>query len=144
MYKSGLVDIQSHSNDSHEYVYTNAGLKKGPKLVNRIYNKDNKTLESTADYDKRVIADLTRSSELIYKYTGHYSDMLCLPFGIYNQHVLDLAKECGFKYFITTQKGVNKQDSKKNMIWRLRAGDEKLNSDKVYNSIIDITKGMRN
>lgn len=138
MFKSGLVDIQSHTNDSHALVYINAELKKASKLAYRIYNKDTKTLESSADYDKRVIADLTKSKNLIYKYTGQYADVLCFPFGTYNDHLIELAKESGFKYFVTTREGTNRMNSDKDLILRIRSGDEKLDTEKLYDSILTV------
>jgi peptidoglycan/xylan/chitin deacetylase (PgdA/CDA1 family) len=140
MYQSGLVDFQSHTNQSHEYIYVNSQLKKGAKLTNRIYNKYTKTYESNEEYINRVVEDLTKSRELIYKYTGSYADTLCFPFGIYNKEVIELAQKCGYKYFVTTQNGVNYQDSKKNKIYRIRAGDKELDSDKLYYSILGISK----
>lgn len=134
---SGLIDFQSHTNNSHEMVYINSELKKGPKLTNRIYDKDTKTYESETDYENRVMEDLTKSSELIYKYTGHYSDTLCFPYGIYNSQVVELAQKCGFKYFVTTIIGANKEDSNKNKILRIRSGDQKLNTDKLFQNIIN-------
>lgn len=143
MYNSHLIDIQSHSNDSHEKVYINAELKLGPKLTNRIYNKDTKTLESFQDYENRVISDLNKSRELIYKYTGQYSDILCFPYGVYNTQIIELAKKCGFNYFVTTHEGTNKQDSKQEKISRIRSGDEKLDSTKVYDKILEITNSKK-
>jgi peptidoglycan/xylan/chitin deacetylase (PgdA/CDA1 family) len=139
MYSSGLIDIQSHSNDSHELVYINSELKKGSKLANRIYDNVTKTMESPDEYDKRVLADLAKSRELIYKYTNQYSDVLCFPFGVFNQHLIELAKQSGFKYFVTTEQGTNKEGSNRNMILRIRSGDKKLDTEKLYNSILNIT-----
>lgn len=134
---SGLIDFQSHTHNSHEMVYINSDLKKGPKLTNRIYDETTKTYETEAAYEKRVVDDLTKSSDLIYKYTGHYSDVLCFPFGIYNNQVIDLAESCGYKYFVTTLLGSNKIDTGKNKVLRIRAGDAKLNTAKLLQSIID-------
>jgi poly-beta-1,6-N-acetyl-D-glucosamine N-deacetylase PgaB len=139
MYKSGIIDFQSHTNDSHEYVIINSNLKKGPKLVHRIYDVETKSLESTEDYEKRVSQDLTKSSETIYKYTGKYPDVLCFPFGIYNDRIIELARNCGYKYFVTTLQGCNRANSENVKIYRIRAGDEKLDTNKLFNSILDIT-----
>ena len=143
MYGSGLIDIQSHSNDSHEYVIINSKLKKGPKLINRIYDVETRSLESIEDYEKRVTVDLMKSSEIIYKYTGMPSDVLCFPFGSYNEKIIEIAKNCGFKYFVTTIQGCNRENSDKEKIFRIRAGDEKLDTDKLFNSIIDTADSKR-
>jgi poly-beta-1,6-N-acetyl-D-glucosamine N-deacetylase PgaB len=140
MYRSGIIDFQSHTNDSHEYVMINSDLKKGPKLIHRIYNVETKSLESVEDYEKRVSQDLMKSSEIIYKYTGKYPDTLCFPFGIYNDRIIELAKNCGYKYFVTTLQGCNRANSDNVKIYRIRAGDEKLDTNKLFNSILDIAE----
>lgn len=137
MSKSGLIDFQSHTHCSHEQVVTGPGGKKGPKLTSRIYNPETKTLESEEDYQKRVIADLSKSTELIEKYTGHTSDVLCFPYGAYNDKVIGLAEGCGYQYFVTTTVGINKEGSGKNKVMRIRAGDAKLSSEKLLQSILD-------
>ncbi|QCX34203.1 polysaccharide deacetylase [Caloramator sp. E03] len=136
MYESGLVDIASHSHNSHELVYINSKLKQGGKLAFRIYDKNTKKLETEDEYIKRVSSDLNKSREIIYKYTGKYPDILCFPFGHYGSRVLKVAKSCGFKYFITSQYGFNKYSSKSVIINRIRAGDYNLSSQKLKENII--------
>lgn len=136
MYKSGLVDIQSHTHNSHDLVYINSDLKMAGKLAHRIYDKKSKKYESKEEYLKRIKMDLNTSRNIIYRYTGSYPDMLCFPFGHYNDTLIKAAKECGFNYFITTQYGVNKKDSHSNKVLRIRAGDSKLTSEKLMENII--------
>lgn len=137
MYESGLVDIQSHTNNSHEYVYINSELKKGPMLTYKIFNQKTNIKENDEEYISRITADLKTSREIIYKYTGVYPDMLCLPFGSYNKKVWDIGKAVGFNYFVTTQPGYNSENSKKSAIYRIRSGDAALTTDKLLKSIID-------
>lgn len=137
MYKSGLIDIQSHSHNGHDYVNINEKLKKGGKLAFRIYSPEAKSYESEEEYRKRVLDDLVKSREVIYKYIGSYPDMLCFPFGHYNKRLREIAKESGFKYFITTQYGYNSYNSKSKTIYRIRSGDSNLNSEKLFNNIVE-------
>jgi biofilm PGA synthesis lipoprotein PgaB len=139
MYLSGLIDIQSHTNQSHEYVYINSELKKGAKLTHRMYDKETGTMESEEEYEARVADDLTKSRNIIYKYTRNYPDTLCFPFGLYNDKVIEIAKKCGYNYFVTTLMGTNKENSESNKILRIRSGDEKLSTDKLFNNIMEIT-----
>ncbi len=143
MYKSGLIDIQSHTHNSHDYVYFNAELKKGPKLTYRIYDPEKGTMESDEEYIERITEDLKTSSEIIFKYTGVYPDMLCFPYGSYNKRVIGAARDAGFNYFITTEPGYNKEGSNKSIIYRIRSGDAELDSDKLLESIIDCVNKKR-
>lgn len=143
MYQSGYVDIQSHSHNSHDYVYIDSEMKKGGKLAYRIYDPKTKILESEEDYKKRVTDDLTQSRNIIYKYTGVYPDMLCFPFGHFNKNLIDISKEVGFKYFVTEIYGSNKETSKRDLIFRIRAGDKKLDSEKLMKSITDCGEGKK-
>lgn len=136
MYESGLIDIQSHSHNGHDYVTINEKLKKGGKLAFRIYYPETKSYEPEEEYRKRVLDDLVKSREVIYKYIGRYPDMLCFPFGHYNKRLKGIAIESGFKYFITTQYGYNSYNSKSKTIYRIRSGDSNLNSEKLFNNII--------
>lgn len=136
MLESGLIEIASHSHNSHELVYINSNLKQGSKLAFKIYNKSSKKLETESEYYDRVCNDLNKSREIILKYTGKYPDILCFPFGHYGKRVLKAAKACGFKYFITSQYGYNKYSSKSIMINRIRAGDSNLTSKALKDNII--------
>ncbi|MDF2672187.1 MAG: polysaccharide deacetylase [Clostridiales bacterium] len=143
MFKSGLVDIQSHTHNSHDYIYRNAELKKGPKLTYKIYNTETSTLESDEEYISRITDDLATSREIIYKYTGVYPDMLSFPFGSYNKKVWDVGKAVGFNYFITTHPDYNKENSKSQTIYRIRSGDAVLTSDKLLKNIIDCVNNVK-
>lgn len=141
MFQSGLIDIQSHTHSSHDYAYINAELKKGPMLTYRIYYPETNIKESDDEYMARITEDMQTSRETIFKYTGVYPDMLCFPFGSYNKRVISAARTAGFNYFITTEPGYNRVDSKKSIIYRIRSGDAELNSDKLLKSIIKCTTG---
>lgn len=140
MFSSGLVDIQSHTHNSHDYVYINSDFKKAPKLTFKIYNTDTNTKETDEEYLARITMDLQASREIIYKYTGVYPDMLCFPYGSYNKKVIDVARSQGYNYFITTEPGCNQENSKKSIIYRIRSGDAELSSNKLLEKIIECVK----
>jgi len=141
MVQSGLVDIQSHSHESHEYTVRDESGKAGGLLAFQKYDRKTSTKESVEDYSNRVINDLKTSIEIIENYTGTKSDILCFPFGHYNSRLVKLAKEAGFQYFVTTAYGHNKEGSKKIMIKRIRSGDLKLTSDELRENIIKCGRG---
>ncbi|MDI6617577.1 MAG: polysaccharide deacetylase family protein [Clostridiales bacterium] len=138
MYKSGLIDIQSHSDGGHYYIKTKEGKERGA-LAYQIY--DGNRLESEGTYRKRVSGDLSRSISLIKSFTGNTSDILCFPFGHYNQRLVEIAQGVGFKYFVTTVSGYNSEGSKSIYIRRIRSGDRSLNLDKLKANIISCGRG---
>lgn len=143
MYKSGLVDIQSHSHAGHNYIVKDNKGGEGGFLAYRIYDSKTNGYEDPESYRKRVFDDLLSSIPIIQKYTGVAPDTLCFPFGQYNSRLVEIAKEAGFKYFVTTQYGYNKENSKNIFIYRIRSGDAKLNSEKLKQNIIDCGKGIQ-
>ncbi|MCT4595008.1 MAG: polysaccharide deacetylase family protein [Anaeromicrobium sp.] len=137
MYKSGLVDIQSHTHDNHNLVYIDPYLNKKGSLAHRIYDEI-KGYESEENYIKRIRYDLKKSREIIYKYIGEYPDVLSFPFGHFNNRVINISESCGFKYFITINEGVNQENSNSKIV--LRIGHTFLNADKLIQKIIKVTK----
>ena len=141
IYKDGLVDFQSHTDNSHDYAVINPDGKQGAELAYRLYNTKTKSYETEEEYENRITNDLTTSSNVIYEYINKRPDMLCFPFGAYNKKVIDCARKAGFKYFITTQYGYNKEGSKSCKVMRIRSGDAKLTSEKLIKNIICCANG---
>ena len=141
MYKSGLIDIQSHSDNGHDYIVRNEKGDTGGKLAFREYYKSTGKYESLENYNARVVDDLTKSIEVIQKYTGNKPDTLCFPFGHYNSGLTALSQKAGFKYFVTTVSGNNKENSKSIFILRLRAGEAKKTTDNIKQGIINCGQG---
>jgi len=133
---SGLVEIQSHSHASHDYVYINENLKMGGKLAYRAYSPVKKTYESQQDYERRVYDDLITSKKVLKDDFGIDSDVLCFPFGHYNKKVISIARKVGFKYFVTTEQGANIYGSMNKKIYRLPAGYNDMSSEKVFKEIL--------
>ena len=75
--KTGLFDIQSHT-------YWHPNFKK------------EKTRLKTAEYDKFVTMQLTRSKAKLEQELGAKIDMLAWPFGIYDDHLTAKAREAGY------------------------------------------------
>lgn len=141
MYKSGIIDIQSHSHDGHDYIVRNEKGQLGGRLAFRIYDKSSAGFELEDVYRKRVLEDLSKSIPLIEKYTDNKPDIFCFPFGHYNSRLVELGKKAGFKYFVTTVYGNNRENSKSIMIRRIRSGDAKLSPEKLKNNIIVCGQG---
>lgn len=141
MYKSGIVDIQSHSHNGHYYIIKDEKGQKGGALAYRIYDTKTGKYESEESYNKRVFDDLKESRLIIGKYIGTEPDTLCFPFGHFNQKLVQLGQQAGFKYFVTTLYGSNKENSKSILIKRIRSGDAKLTTEQLKLNIIDCAQG---
>lgn len=144
MYKSGIVDIGSHSHKGHDYIIRNEKGEKGGILAYRTYDTSKKSYEAIEVYNKRVVDDLKKSRDLIKSYTDNSTDVLCFPFGHYNSNLVELSKKAGFKYFVTTVVGYNKENSKSIYIRRIRSGDAKLTTQELKSNIINCGKGNKN
>jgi biofilm PGA synthesis lipoprotein PgaB len=136
MYKSGLIDIQSHSHKGHDYIIRNEKGENGGFLAYQIYDQKTGKYEDPESYKKRVFDDLTSSIPIIQKYTDNVPDTLCFPFGHFNSRLVGVAKEAGFKYFVTTLYGDNRENSKSIYVYRIRSGDAKLDSQELKKNII--------
>lgn len=141
IYEEGLVDFQSHTDNCHDFAVIKPDGKQGAELAYRIYNLKTKSYETEEAYENRITSDLMTSSNVIYEYINKRPDMLCFPFGAYTKKVLDCAKKAGFKYFITTQYGYNRANSKSYKIMRIRSGDANLSSAKLIKNIINCANG---
>lgn len=75
--KTGLFDIQSHT-------YWHPNFKREKRKL------------APAAYDKLVMDQLLRSRKKLEQEIGGTVDLLAWPFGIYNDHLLQKAKEAGF------------------------------------------------
>lgn len=141
MYGSGLVDIQSHSYNGHDYIIRNEKNQNGGMLAFQKYDVKTGTYESVSDYSKRVFEDLSKSIPIIQKYTNVVPDSFCFPFGHYNSRLVEIGERAGFKYFITTVSGSNRENSKSKYIYRIRSGDVNLSPEILRNRIIECGSG---
>jgi len=75
--KTGLFDFQGHT-------YWHPNFKKDEKRMSR------------SEYEKSVDLQLTKSKTKLEKELGVHIDMLAWPFGIYNDRLVEKAKEAGY------------------------------------------------
>lgn len=143
MLSNNLIDIQSHTYNTHNYIVKNPEGKTGGELAYKKYDMKTKTYESEESYQNRVKEDLIASQQFFKDKLNYETDTLCFPFGHYNKKLIEIADSVGFKSYVTTIYGYNKQDSHKNLIWRIRAGDAKLDSQKLKQNIIDCANNVK-
>lgn len=75
--KSGLFDLQSHT-----YWHPN-------------FKREKRKLKPEA-YDRLIMEQLTRSKKKLEEELGGPVDLLAWPFGIYDDHLLQKAREAGY------------------------------------------------
>jgi len=111
MVDSGLVEVQSHTFDSHSLIVIDPRGKKGKALVNRAYLMDQKRLETPEEYRARIYADLARAKQEIETNLGVKVTGLAYPYGAYNGVVKEVALDLGYNVALTIDYGHNSKDT---------------------------------
>lgn len=104
MYDSGVINIESHTHNLH--YYETPGDRSRVAMLARLDGEDEKA------YRSRILEDLKTSRDLIREHLGKEAIALAYPFGAYDQTVLDLAEQAGFKLHVMVRKGANVRDGK--------------------------------
>jgi len=91
MADSGIIEVGSHT-------YNLAGLK------TQLLQKQN---ETNTDYEKRIYNDFLKSRKELSAITGKEVNILALPFGTYNESIINMARKAGFTMFLGSDEGAN-------------------------------------
>ena len=111
MEKSGLVEIASHTHDSHHGVRANPAGSQLPAVIAPEY-KNNK-YETKAEYRNRLVRDFTLSSQSIQRQVGKKPRIMVWPYGQFNNTAIDVAREVGMDHHFTLgEKLINKVGDK--------------------------------
>ncbi|MGB9708009.1 MAG: polysaccharide deacetylase family protein [Candidatus Pacearchaeota archaeon] len=89
MYESGLIDVQSHSYNSH-------AIKGNKSIITTMSTKEDST-----EYMLRVFADLLKSKWEIEEHIGNKVIAIAWPFGLSNDVVRWVASVAGYKLYFT-------------------------------------------
>jgi biofilm PGA synthesis lipoprotein PgaB len=103
---SGLVEIASHSFDSHKAVQINPQGNSGPALSNKAYDPKSASYETEAAYVRRIGEDLRKSRASLAAITGKEPRALMWPYGRYSGLSLEEAKNAGFPFVFTLDDGL--------------------------------------
>jgi peptidoglycan/xylan/chitin deacetylase (PgdA/CDA1 family) len=103
MISSGLIDIQSHSYDSHRYERSLNGEQ--PLYLARLLKADG-TFETEEEYAERVYQDLKRAKEKIERELAIQVVSIAYPYGAYNQQVEAMAKDLGHMLTFSVREGL--------------------------------------
>lgn len=99
MYRSGLIDIQSHTYDMHGTGKMAGSPRTG---AGKLHN------ESEEMYKKALKDDFSEVKALIEKNIGNKVIAMAYPYGIYTAESEQVAKDLGFKITLTSKSGINK------------------------------------
>lgn len=103
MISSGLIDIQSHSFDSHRYEPSLHGNK--PLLVARLLKEDG-SFESEKEYAYRVNQDLKLAKEKIERELAIRVVALAYPYGVFDDQVEGMARDLGHVLTFSVRAGL--------------------------------------
>lgn len=104
MYESGWIDIQSHTHDLHHRVETAKGEE--PALVGRMIVDG--VEESEEEFRERIRNDLLTSKNDIENYVGNEVFTFTYPYGVFNETVIEIARELGYELMYTVREGVTR------------------------------------
>jgi poly-beta-1,6-N-acetyl-D-glucosamine N-deacetylase len=105
MLVSGLVDIGSHTYSLHEQAASNEWGEWGPETA-PVYMEDLQRLENEQEYRNRLYVDFTMSRVGLSDLVGRPVDTISLPFGFFNDIVLQTAQQAGYRYVFNSNPGV--------------------------------------
>ncbi len=105
MVASGLVEIGSHSFDSHGDVNVDHTGKTAPALINLRYYTKTGHLETKEEYTRRVADDLKMSQTVLYQELGREPGYFAYPYGAFTKDLVKIVKDVGFQAALTVKPG---------------------------------------
>jgi len=108
--RSPYVDVISHSHDLHKGILANPQGNKPAAAVNRLFNEQSQTYETTDEYKTRIQHDLKTSRQILEEKIGQAVDTIAWPYGLYNEITAKLATEIGYKNQFTLNDQVVKEN----------------------------------
>jgi len=82
---SPYVDVISHSHDLHQGILSNPQGNKPAAAVNRLFDEQSQTYETTDEYKTRIQRDLKKSKQILEEKIGQAVDTIAWPYGLYNK-----------------------------------------------------------
>lgn len=100
--ESGLVDLGCHTYNLHEFSH------RGVLGVS----------------EEEIIKDLSLFQETFKKEIGIHAEILAWPFGLYDKESIEIARNAGFKYILTSNEGYFDRNGSRYAIPRLNINDK--------------------
>ena len=128
-----LVDFQSHTFEQHNKVKV-AENKEIPYLITRLTVDERK--ESLVEYENRLRQDFLQSKFTLEQLTNKYVYALSYPFGVFNEDVINLLNETGYRLAFTIQPGVVNKNANPLVLPRINAGNPNITPEKLHATIL--------
>lgn len=107
MVGSGLVEVASHSYDSHKGIQGNPQGNMEPAMRTRQWLSDKNAYEDEKSYEQRVYNDLLKNNTFLEHYTGQKPRVMVWPYGHYNIEARKIAERLGMSIGLTLDDGSN-------------------------------------
>ncbi|HHX50334.1 MAG TPA: polysaccharide deacetylase family protein [Clostridia bacterium] len=130
------ISFQSHTYDSHHYVVVNEKGEEKPALAAHIYDPVTGRRETATERGYRLREDLRLSRTLLEQGLGGRVEYLAVPYGWYDEVVVETAREVGFRYLLTIKTGINTRRTDPFRILRINAGSPQISPEDLKKSII--------
>lgn len=103
---SPLVEIGSHTWDSHFGAQANPQGSKLPVAANRMYDKDTSQYEAEREFYQRMDADVSRITSKLREVTGKSPRAWVWPYGAASGTTLSIARKYGYEMAFTLRPGL--------------------------------------
>ncbi len=101
IYRSGLVEVVSHTDDMHYHAAeTPWSDEERPVLISRQFLRELGRSETNEEYRRRIRLDLITSRAKLSWQDFPAPTILCWPYGEWNSTAREIAREAGFTHFL--------------------------------------------
>lgn len=104
--RSKLVEIASHTWNSHYGIEANPTGSQLPVFVNRMYLSNNGRYETEAEYRHRIRQDAIKMTAQLQKNAGVTAQVFVWPYGDANGIAIEELKKLGYDMFFTLESGL--------------------------------------
>ncbi len=105
MTASGLIEIQSHSYDSHGQIVIDAAGNTDCALVNRAYLAETSQVETEEQYKERIKSDVVKAKTILEEKIGAAVTCFAYPYGRANETLQKVLLEVGYQGAVTVKNG---------------------------------------
>jgi len=106
MVDSGVIDIQSHTFDSHYYAKASEEGDTKPKLAAKIWIENENRKETEYEFLMRITEDLQLSEQMIENRLCNDVIAIAYPFGVHNEIIRQVIRDkTGIKLGFTVRRG---------------------------------------
>ncbi|WP_337104019.1 polysaccharide deacetylase family protein [Paenibacillus sp. YIM B09110] len=130
--KNGM-GVYNHTYKSHFYGPATIDGQMKPALAYPLYLAYKKRMETPDEYKQRIYSDMAFMEKRLANELGKSDGIMAIPYGSYNEMVIEEAEKAGISLFFTTKEGLNKTGEHE--VYRLNAGRPNYSGDQLMASI---------